>query len=211
MAQVTKQEDAGRTSPDDDGDTTVTHAGDGPERVAGPSGKDLEPKRAAAAPARKDDAAGFFTIYKKGQGYWTRMGTALGAGLIIALTVWFFYQQLPVWLTPGFTPDPATPAQRTAAFATARNVTLGICTAMLIGAGLLAWRLMNKPSNADFLIATDGEMKKVNWTSRRELIGSTKVVIIFMFLIAFILFGIDIIFGYFFQLIRVLDTGPFGK
>jgi hypothetical protein len=31
-----------------------------------------------------------------------------------------------------------------------------------------------------------------------------------MFLIAFILFAIDIIFGYFFQLIRVLDTGPFG-
>src|SRR3712207_7866772 len=44
--------------------------------------------------------------------------------------------------------------------------------------------LMNKPANVDFLIATDSEMKKVNWTSRRELIGSTKVVIVFMFLIA---------------------------
>ena len=43
---------------------------------------------------------------------------------------------------------------------------------------------MNKPTNVDFLIATDSEMKKVNWTSRKELIGSTKVVIIFMFLIA---------------------------
>ena len=47
---------------------------------------------------------------------------------------------------------------------------------------------MNKPSNVDFLIATDSEMKKVNWTSRKELIGSTKVVIIFMFLIALFLF-----------------------
>ena len=55
MAQVTKQEDAGRTQDDDDGDTTVTHVGDGPERVVGPSGKDLAPKRtpaAAAAPSR---------------------------------------------------------------------------------------------------------------------------------------------------------------
>ena len=43
---------------------------------------------------------------------------------------------------------------------------------------------MNKPANVDFLIATDSEMKKVNWTSRKELIGSTKVVILFMFLIA---------------------------
>ncbi len=222
MAQVTKQEDADRTSPsdDEDEDTTVTNVGDGPESVAGPSGADLEPKPSrgggggkrppVATKADGHGAPGFFQIYKKGQGYWTRMGTALGAGLIIALTVWFFYQQLPVWLTPAFTPANPTPEQVRAAGPTARNVTLGICLAMLLGFGWLAWRLMNKPSNADFLIATDGEMKKVNWTSRRELIGSTKVVIIFMFLIAFILFFIDIIFGYFFQLIRVLDTGPFG-
>src|SRR5688572_6709972 len=221
MAQVTKQEDADRTSrgDDEDDDTTVTNVGDGPEKVAGPSGKDLEPKKPRGSSGgsgggtprvREDSGDGFFKIYKKGQGYWTRMGTALGAGLIIALTTWFFYQQLPVWLTPAFTPANATTAQAVAARATARNATLGICAAMLIGFGALAWRLMNKPTSVDFLIATDGEMKKVNWTSRRELIGSTKVVIIFMFLIAFILFAIDIIFGYFFQLIRVLDTGPFG-
>ena len=224
MAQVTKHEDE---------DTTVTNVGDGPESVAGPSGEDLEPQPSRGGAGggkrppttkredsggsgnrpstKKDDAGdGFFTIYKRGQGYWTRMGTALAAGLLIALTTWFFYQQLPVWLTPAFTPANATTVQAVAARATARNATLGICAAMLIGFGALAWRLMNKPGNADFLIATDGEMKKVNWTSRRELIGSTKVVIIFMFLIAFILFAIDIIFGYFFQLIRVLDTGPFG-
>jgi|SRR5687767_12340418 len=220
MAQV-KQEDADRTSPrddEDDEDTTVSNVGDGPEKVAGPSAKDLAPKKPGGGGGagggtprtREDQGDGFFKIYKKGQGYWTRMGTALGAGLLIALTVWFFYQQLPVWLTPAFTPANPTPEQVRAAGPTARNVTLGICTAMLLGFAALAWRLMNKPSNADFLIATDGEMKKVNWTSRRELIGSTKVVIFFMFLIAFILFAIDIIFGYFFQLIRVLDTGPFG-
>ncbi|HEV2296517.1 MAG TPA: preprotein translocase subunit SecE [Tepidisphaeraceae bacterium] len=217
MAQVTKQEDADQASSDDQ-DTTVTHVGDGPEGVAGPSAKDLEPRPqrsgggGGAGPTRSAVGdAGFFKIYKKGQGYWTRMGTALAAGLIIALTSWFFYQQLPPWLTPLFTPENATTAQSIAARTTARNVTMAICAAMLIGFSLLAWRLMNKPSNADFLIATDGEMKKVNWTSRRELIGSTKVVIFFMFLIAFILFGIDIIFGYFFHLINVLDTGPFGS
>jgi preprotein translocase subunit SecE len=211
MAQVTKQEDADRTSPDEQ-DTTVTNAGDGREGVAPPLKRDLEPKRGPTPvqAERRDAGPGFFTIYKKGQGYWTRMGTALGAGLIIALTVWFFYQQLPVWLTPAFTPANATTEQAIAARALARNVTLGICALMALGFSLLAWRLMNKPDNVDFLIATDGEMKKVNWTSRRELIGSTKVVIIFMFLIAFILFAIDIVFGYFFKLIRVLDAGPFG-
>jgi len=73
---------------------------------------------------------------------------------------------------------------------------------------LLSWYLMNKPSNADFLIATDSEMKKVNWTSRKELIGSTKVVILFMFLIAILLFVIDILFGYLFYGITVLKSPP---
>ena len=73
----------------------------------------------------------------------------------------------------------------------------------------LVWRLTNKPANVDFLIATDSEMKKVNWTSRKELFGSTRVVIVFMFLIATVLFVFDLFFGYFFYLIGVLHTPPF--
>jgi preprotein translocase SecE subunit len=64
---------------------------------------------------------------------------------------------------------------------------------------------MNKPGNVDFLIATDSEMKKVNWTSKRELIGSTKVVILFMFAIAIILFVLDLLFNTVFYSIRVLN------
>jgi preprotein translocase subunit SecE len=74
--------------------------------------------------------------------------------------------------------------------------------------GIIAWRLMNKPRNVDFLIATDVEMKKVNWTSRRELFGSTRIVITFLFMIALILFLIDIGTGTFFQLIGLLKFGP---
>src|SRR5947208_8841526 len=40
---------------------------------------------------------GFFQIYKKGQGYWTRMGTAAAAGLLIAGTAFFLYENLRVW------------------------------------------------------------------------------------------------------------------
>ncbi len=75
---------------------------------------------------------------------------------------------------------------------------------------LLVFRLINRPKVVDFLIATDSEMKKVNWTTRAELIGSTKVVIIFMILIGVILFTFDTIFGYFFHVINVLKFGPFG-
>src|SRR6186997_1059076 len=37
---------------------------------------------------------GFFHIYKSGQGYWTRMGTIAGAGLVGILTANFIYSDL---------------------------------------------------------------------------------------------------------------------
>jgi len=170
------------------------------------------PQKSAERGARD---GGFFHIYKRGQGYWTRMGTAAAALVIAALVVNFLWVNLPVWLRPMFDNSEAITdlnqkaavAQHAAAFA--RNWTLGICSGFLVVYAIVMFWLMNKPQNVDFLIATDSEMKKVNWTSRKELWGSTKVVIIFMFLIAFILFGFDVIFGYFFFFITVLKSRPF--
>jgi len=51
-------------------------------------------------------------------------------------------------------------------------------------------------------------MKKVNWTSKADLIGSTKVVVIFMFMITALLFVFDILFGYVFYLLNVLKQPP---
>jgi preprotein translocase subunit SecE len=195
----------------------TNEAGSGAEE---PEDEDLSESESSPTPVRIKPVAarsGFFTIYKSGQGYWTRMGTAAAAGLLAILTMGFLYRELPVPLTSAFTPsnlDTLSNQARAAAVihATmlARNTTLVICAAFLIGFAILTFFLMNKPTNADFLIATDSEMKKVNWTSRKELIGSTKVVIVFMFMIAFLLFGLDVVFGYFFKLLTVLKAGPFG-
>ena len=151
---------------------------------------------ATARPSRP----GFFTIHKKGQGYWTRMGTAAAAALLAALTAYNLYVYLPVLINFGTTVE---------AQARARNIATGVAIGFFAAFAVFAWRMMNKPSNVDFLIATDSEMKKVNWTSRKDLIGSTKVVIVFMFLIALILFLVDIVFSYFFYLIGVLRHSPF--
>lgn len=59
--------------------------------------------------------------------------------------------------------------------------------------------------SADFLIATDAEMKKVNWTTYKHVKGSTIVVIVATFLIAGILFVVDLGFSSFFKLIGVLE------
>jgi len=161
---------------------------------AGDSGREKPPQ----PQRRADDRPGFFHIYKPGQGYWTRMGTAGAALLIAALTAHFLYQYMHIWLGKAGMSESA-----------ARPAAIYIIGGLLIAFGLFLWYLMNKPTNADFLIATDSEMKKVNWTSKRELIGSTKVVIIFMFLIAFLLFAFDIIFGYLFYFMDVLKSKPF--
>ncbi len=165
---------------------------------AGDSEEPRQPRPQPQAGARH----GFFTIHKKGQGYWTRMGTAAGALLLGALTAYNIYVYLPLVLQMESTP---AGAERE------RHIAMGVAAGFFLLFAFFAWRMMNKPSNVDFLIATDSEMKKVNWTSRKDLIGSTKVVIVFMFLIALILFLVDIIFSYFFYLIGVLKHSPFGS
>ena len=61
-----------------------------------------------------------------------------------------------------------------------------------------------KPGSAEFLIATDGEMRKVNWSSKREVMGSTTVVILVSLSIALILSVVDVLFSQFFQMIHIL-------
>lgn len=150
--------------------------------------------------AASNDGRGFFTIYKKGQGYWTRIGTVAGSVLIALLTSEFLYTNGRVWF------------QKTVNGVTSPNipVVLSIVGAFLAIFTVVVYRIINRPNVVDFLIATDSEMKKVNWTTRAELIGSTKVVIIFMFLIGLLLFLFDIIFGFLFgpHMLHILES-PF--
>lgn len=193
MAQVTKrsEDDASAEADDREQDDIV---------VAKPAKKDKAPAPdASKEPDREERHAaahghGFFTIYKKGQGYWTRMGTAIAAALLGLLIASQLAQRIPSLF--GLKPP------------TGPRIAYAVATGFFVLYALLAWWLTNKPANVDFLISTDSEMKKVNWTSRRELIGSTKVVIVFMFLIALFLFVADLVFWTFFWLIGVLKVKP---
>jgi preprotein translocase SecE subunit len=132
------------------------------------------------------------------------MGTVAGAGLLGLLMGSFLYTESDRFLSgpsiSGFMErihlqDPRGAYLLVALFA--------------IGYSALAYWIMNKPTNADFLIATDSEMKKVNWTTRKELMGSTKIVIGFMFVMALLLFCYDLFFQLIFYLLGVLKTPPF--
>ncbi len=133
-----------------------------------------------------------FGIYKQGQGYWTRLMSAIGGGTLVLMGAAWLWQQMSI-LRLG----PKT------------IYVQGGCTVVVFGffGWLLSYLLCVQPKVADFLIATEGEMKKVNWSTRREIIGSTWVVIGLTFFIAVAIFVLDyLIFTPFFQWINVLDS-----
>ncbi len=78
--------------------------------------------------------------------------------------------------------------------------------ALLLIAGLwAAYRLVNVPAFADFLIAVEAEMNKVSWPTRTELIRSSLVVLIMIFALAAVLFGFDAFWSWVFRdVVRIL-------
>ncbi len=127
-------------------------------------------------------------IYKSGQGYWTRVLSAVGAGTLVLAGAGWLYK-----ISPTFLPD-----QNELYFQA------GIAAATIIGFGLLIYFLLNKPRIVDFMIAVEAEMKKVNWPTKKEIVGSTWVVICGTFLFAGLLFVINIVFGFIFVEIGIL-------
>ncbi|MBE3143370.1 MAG: preprotein translocase subunit SecE [Planctomycetes bacterium] len=47
--------------------------------------------------------------------------------------------------------------------------------------------MVNNPNIADFMISAEGEMKKVNWSTRQEVVASTIVVISVVIILAVLL------------------------
>jgi preprotein translocase SecE subunit len=60
----------------------------------------------------------------------------------------------------------------------------------------VAWRAVNMPTFADFLIATEAEMNKVSWSSRRRLVQDTIVVLVTCALLTAFLLVVDLFWGW---------------
>ena len=80
----------------------------------------------------------------------------------------------------------------------------GLPMLLFLLGGLGAFLLVNWPRFADFLIATESEMKKVSWSTQQELIGSTLVVIVTVVLLGFLIGGLDIFWAWCLKLIGAL-------
>ena len=123
-------------------------------------------------------------FYKRGQGYYTRLGTAIGTGVLLVLGCWALYNRLD-----GIT----TGSIVTASVKT--WIQVGVPTAVFLGCAYVIFRALNVPRYADFMIATEGEMKKVSWSTKKEIVTSTKVVIFTVILVAVLLAVVDMFFA----------------
>ncbi len=135
-----------------------------------------------------------FSIYKKGQGYYTRLCTAFAGVGMVALGCYQLKESLSGWL-------PADMADTSKAWLSAL-----ISVSVFVGLSLFIYLVVNKPKSAEFMIETEGEMKKVNWPAKKEVISSTKVVIITVLAMAVLLGLIDFLFHWFFQVIGIITT-----
>ena len=78
-------------------------------------------------------------------------------------------------------------------------ITTMVPAVVLVALCVLTYWILNKPAVADFLIAAEGELKKVNWSSRKEITVSTFVVIVVVLLMAALLGTTDFVFQLIFQ------------
>jgi preprotein translocase SecE subunit len=88
-------------------------------------------------------------------------------------------------------PQPATGPVRYEALTLLPSVQFTVPLLLLAGSLWLSWRIVNMPTFADFLIATEAELNKVSWTTQRRLIQDTIVVLATVVLFAGFLFAMD--------------------
>jgi preprotein translocase subunit SecE len=125
-----------------------------------------------------------FEIYKRGQGKYTRIITFVSVMVVAMVGAVVLSEKLRAYGGPA--------------------LRFGVPTVLVAGLAAMMFWIINRPKSADFMIATECEMKKVSWSSRREIVGSTKVVIITTLILAGVLFGVDLLFTVLFRWLGVL-------
>lgn len=138
-----------------------------------------------AAPTPR--SASLLQMYKSGQGMWVRWISAAGAGILalgVANACYEWLGNQNEWVR--------------------MFVPVGV---LLVFAYAIFWLFGRNQPTVNFMIATEGEMKKVNWSSRREVFGATKVVIVSVIALGVLLCIVDLLFIFWFEAIGVLRTG----
>ena len=146
-------------------------------------------------------------VYKLTQGRVSRQVTFAAVAVVLAAGLYGLWETLESALTrwPGKWLAYWNLGRNEAVEAVVRqSVHYGLPFVLLLLGLWAAYRLVNVPRFADFLIAVEAEMKKVSWPTRGEVYRSSLVVLVTIFALAIVLFGFDLFWQKFFTWIRVL-------
>jgi len=130
------------------------------------------------------------SLYKRNQGRIARQITAAAVAIVIAIGAWCLSQ----WFD-GHTE---------VSWMTQEWAKYGVPVALALFGGWAAYRLVNVPAFADFLISVEAEMNKVSWPSRHELVKASIVVLCVIFFLAFTLYIYDLFWRQLLELLNVV-------
>jgi preprotein translocase subunit SecE len=135
-------------------------------------------------------------IYKRSQGRITRQVTFAALLLGALLGVWRLFAVAGTWHVGG-----AALANWLGGSPTTidRAIKVGFCGILALAGGWLAFRLVNWPRFADFLISVEAEMNKVSWPTQSQLVRSVLVVLFCILFLVAVLWGYDLFWRFVLQ------------
>ena len=154
-----------------------------------------------------------FVMHKRGQGMYARVSGAAVLGFTVLYGCWEFYQSdLLQGLPTLFYIDKMGFSIKVTWGMLVAGVLfaglLGLILAMTFGFATRGRRLKGLETRSlrfvDFLIEVEGELRKVAWPSRKQLINSTSVVLLATVLFAVFIFGVDQILQHVMRLAGIL-------
>lgn len=148
-------------------------------------------------------------FYKRSQGRIARQATFIVLAVVVLLAGWSLLEYMKGKILPFSYLLVSEPAEGAVADTTLYDSVNNfgrymIPLAVVLAGFWLAFRAMNIPQFADFLISVEAEMNKVSWPSRTEMYRSAIVVMITIFGLAFLLFGYDVVWQFLLKGLGVL-------
>ncbi|HTK78226.1 MAG TPA: preprotein translocase subunit SecE [Gemmataceae bacterium] len=140
--------------------------------------------------------------YKPMQGQRVRRATMLGLLVLLGCGVWVLVQHGT--LVTGAADWALRIPFTNRAIPLLPDVAITAPLLLAVAAFWFSFRVVNWPTFADFLIATEAEVNKVSWPTRRSVIQDTIVVLSTVVLMTLFLFAVDIAWG------KLLSWGPIG-
>lgn len=134
--------------------------------------------------------------YKRLQGQRVRRGTILGILVLAGCGIYTLLAHRSLGSGVENNWDIPIPFANGAFWRLLPHVQFTVPILLALGALWLAFRIVNYPTFADFLIATEAELNKVSWTTRKRLVQDTIVVLTTVFLLTVFLFVVDVSWGW---------------